>query len=143
MAVNKIFASDERLHRARPVPVGTQPGTPLLIGNTGRPAVTLTARGDSTVTQTAPVTSNIVSVTYTNGGVGLKQDEASCAFDGTWLFPVTGATTATTSEEEVFYVVATDTLTLASGGSDPHYGWTDYPEGFIKTAGNAPVRVGA
>ena len=138
MALNKIFASTQELHRARPVPSGTQPGTPLLIGT--RPAVTLTARGDATRTQTTGLPAGVTSVTYENGGAGLAADEASVAFDGTWLFPVTGATTSTASEVEVF-ITSGGALTLTST-NNTHFGWTDYPKDYRKEAGKAPVRIG-
>lgn len=139
MALNKIFASDQRLHRARPVPSGTVAGTPLLIGT--RPAVALTDRGDATRTETftgAP--GGVTSVTYQSGGAGLAPDQASLAFDGTWEFAVTGATTSTESEVEVF-ITSGGALTLTSG-SNTHYGWTDYPVDYVKEAGRAAVRIG-
>lgn len=136
MALNKIFASTERLHRERPVPTGTQPGTPLLVN--GKPVVTLTARGDATRTETL---ADGTVVTYANGGVGNLPGSASVAVDGTWEFAVNGATTGTLSDVEVF-ITGAGALTLTSSGNT-HYGWTDYPRDYTKTAGRAAVRVGA
>lgn len=138
MALNKIFASNTELHRERPVPANTQPGTPLLIE--GRPAVTLTARGDATRTQTENLPAGLSSITYANGGASNLPGSASCAFDGTWEFAVTGATTSTASDVEVF-ITSGGTLTLTTTGNT-HFGWTDYPRDYRKVAGRAAVRIG-
>lgn len=138
MALNMIFASTTELHRERPVPTGTQPGVPLLIG--GRPAVTLTAEGAATLTKTSGLSGGVTSVTYTNGGVGNLPGSASVAFDGTWEFAVTGAVVGTLSEAEVF-ITAGGVLTLTTTGNT-HYGWTDYPRDFRKEAARAAVRIG-
>ena len=138
MALNMIFASTTELHRERPVPTGTQPGVPLLIG--GRPAVTLTAEGAATVTKTSGLPGGLTSITYSNGGVGNPAGFASVAFDGTWEFAVTGALTSTVSEAEVF-ITAGGVLTLTLTGNT-HYGWTDYPRDFRKEAARAAVRIG-
>ena len=150
MALNKVFAGIERNNRARklalitsptPAPTTIQPGTQVLMS--GRPAVALTASGNGAVTQANPVP-GITSITYTNGGASLAADEAVFAFDGTYEFPVTGATTSTVSDVEVFIVKATAVLTLiANGASTAHFGYTDYPVGYRKVADRAPVRIGA
>lgn len=140
MALNKIFASTQRLHRERPVPANTQPGTPLIVG--GRPVVTLTAAGDATKTQTTGLPAGLTSITYENGGVSNLADHASVAYDGTFEFAVTGALTTTESDVEVF-LINDGTLSLTNSGDDTHYGWTDYPRDYRKVAGRAPVRIGA
>lgn len=150
MALNKIFADTERNRRARklslitaptPAPTTIQPGTPVLFA--ARPAVALTASGNGTVTTANPVP-GITSITFTNGGASLAADEASFAFDGTFEFPVTAATVNTVSDVEVFIVKASGVLTLtADGNNTAHYGWTDYPVGYRKTAARAAVRIGA
>lgn len=136
MALNKIFESDQTKHRARVVASGTKSGDPRLVG--GRPVVALTDRGDATRTETVAG----VSVTRASGGASLNADQASVAFDGTFEFAVTGATTTTANDVEVFIISATNVLTLTEG-TNVHFGWTDYPEGFRKEAGRAPVRIGA
>lgn len=148
MALNKIFASDQNLHRDRPLteitspspaPTTIQPGVPVVIGD--RPAVSLTASGNATKTQSSNLPSGITSVTWSNGGVGNDSGHASFAFDGTFEFAVTGATTSTGSEVKV-YITSGGVLTLTAG-SNVLYGHTDYPVGFRKEAGRAPVRIGA
>lgn len=148
MALNKIFQSTERLHRARllstivnptSTPTTIQPGVPVTFVD--GPAVSLTASGNGTKTQTSPLPSGFTSITYTNGGAGLASGEASFAFDGTFDFAVTGALTTTASGVEVYIVPSTGALTLTVS-TNVHYGWTDYPKDYTKEAGRAAVRVG-
>jgi hypothetical protein len=152
MAISKLFQSSQRLHRARLLtgisnpttpPTTIQPGTPVTFGASPAifPAVALTASGNGTKTQTTNLAGGVTSITYANGGVGLAAGQATFAFDGTFEFPVTGATTGTLNDVEVFIIPATGLLTLTSSGN-VHYGWTDYPEGYTKEAGRAAVRVG-
>lgn len=147
MATNKIFQSTEARHRARLLstivqpttpPTTIQPGAPVVFPD--GPAVSLTASGNGTKTQTSPLPSGLTSVTYQNGGAGLAAGEASFAFDGTWEFAVAGATTGTANGVEV-YITTAGALTLTVG-TNVHYGWTDYPKDYTKTAGRAAVRVG-
>lgn len=136
MALNKIYAETQSKNRERVVPANTQPGTPLIIND--RPAVTLTARGDATKTTVLPGGYSIVAG---NGGVGNLPDSASVAFDGTWEFAVTGATTST-GQDVAVYLTSSGSLTLTEG-TNTLYGYTDYPRDYAKVAGRAPVRIGA
>lgn len=135
MALSKIYAGYGENNRERPVPEGTVSGDPVLITN--RPAVALTSRGDATKTETLP---GGETFTGPSGGFGNLADSATVAFDGTYEFPVTGATTSTANEVEVFITSAGD-LTLTSSGNT-HFGWTDYPRDYFKRASIAPVRIG-
>lgn len=137
MALNQIFAPTMGKNRPRVVASGVVSGQPLLSG--AQPAVALTDRGDATKT-TAVAGSGITSVTYKSGGASLAADEASLAFDGTFEFPVTGALTSTDSGVAV-YITTGGTLTLTVG-TNTLYGYTDYPKGYRKEAGRAPVRIG-
>lgn len=134
MALNRIFKENERDNRARVVPSGTKSGDPVLIG--ARPAVALTDRGDATKT----VTLGGTSITLPSGGVGLADDEASLAFNGTFEFEVTGATTST-AQDSVVYITSAGALTTTAT-SNTRYGTVDYPKGYFKRAGILPVRVG-
>lgn len=149
MALTKIFQSTQAKHRARLLagvtnpstpPTTIQPGVPVTFGAGNQPAVSLTASGNGTKTVT-PNVNGVSSLTYANGGVGLEPTEATFAFDGTFEFPVTGATTSTANDVEVFIVPVGGALTLTSSGN-VHYGWTDYPVGYTKENGRAAVRVG-
>lgn len=150
MALNKIFASTQELHRDRelslitspsPAPASIQPGVPVVIGS--RPAVSITASGNATKTEASNLPAGITSITYQNGGVGNSASPASAtfAFDGTFEFAVTGATTSTASEVAV-YITTAGALTLTEG-TNVLFGYTDYPEGYRKEAGRAPVKIGA
>ena len=133
MATNKVFPENTKNNRARVVPLGTRSGDFLIVG--GRPAVALTDRGDAT--KTTPISGG-ASLTLPSGGFSLKPNEASLAFDGTWLLPVTGAN-ATTGNDVPVYFNAGDLQLTASGNP---VGYTDYPQGFYKQAGFAAVRIG-
>jgi hypothetical protein len=139
MALNKIYASTEAKHRLRTVGTNVQPGTPLLVN--ARPAVTITASGDATKTQTTNLPSGLTSITYENGGFGNPDNQAVVAYDGTWEFAVTGATTSTASDVAVYITSGGALTTTASGNT--LFGYTDYPPDYRKTAGRAPVRIGA
>jgi hypothetical protein len=134
MALNKIYAYTQEKTRERQVPANTQSGTPLVINT--RPCVTITARGDATRSNT--VTG--ITVSGPVGGVGNLPDSATVAFDGTWEFAVTGATTST-GQDVAVYLTTGGTLTLTVG-TNTLYGYTDYPRGYTKVAGRAPVRIG-
>ena len=139
MATNRVFAGNDGNNREKAVPAGTQPGTPLIIE--GRSAVTLTARGDATVTQTEGLPSGLTSLTYGNGGVGNLPGSASVAFDGTFEFAVAGATTSTASGVDV-YITSAGGLTLTEG-TNTLFGTVDVPRDYAQVAGRAPVRIGA
>ena len=134
MATNKVFQENTNNNRVRVVPVGTKAGD-LLTLPSGRLAVALTDRGDAT--KTTPISGG-ASLTLPSGGFSLKPNEASLAFDGTWLLPVTGAT-ITTGNDVTVYLNAGKLQLTASGNP---VGYTDYPQGFYKQAGFAAVRIG-
>lgn len=134
MALNRIYKENERNNRARVVPEGTKSGDPLLVED--RPCVALTDRGDGEQT----FTGGGVEITVPSGGVGLGDTEASLAFDGTFEFEVTGATTAT-AQGAVVYMTGAGALTMTEG-SNTRFGTVDYPIGYFKADGRLPVRIG-
>lgn len=138
MSTNVVFAPDGRNNRARVVPSGTKSGDPLLVD--GRPAVALTDRGDG-YRAVSPLPVGYKGLEVASGGASLKSDQATVAFDGSYLVPVTGATTTTGNDVKV-YITSAGALTLTAG-SNTEFGKTDYPEGFFKEAGFAVVRIGA
>lgn len=142
MALNRIFAGDERKNRVRVVPSGTVSGDPLLLGV--RPAVAITDRGDATRSFTL---GGIAVSGLPSGGVGSATDEASVAFDGTWEFDgvvSTGTTPAPTStaQDTAVYITSGLALTLDSSGNTL-FGYVDYPKDYHKVAGTLPIRIGA
>lgn len=151
MATNKIYESSQRLHRDRflsevtvptTAPTTIQPGTPVVFGDGS--AVSLTASGNATVTKTSGLPAGINSINYDNGGVGNSANPASAsfAFDGSWEFAVTGATTSTGNGVAV-YITPTGGLTLTEG-TNTAFGFTDYPnQTYAKVAGRAVVKIGA
>lgn len=135
MSTNLIYVYSKERTRERPVPANTQPGTPLLINT--RPCVTITARGDATVAKTL---ADGTVVTRGNGGVGNLPDSATVAYDGTWEFTgITGVTTST-GQDVAIYITSGGGLTNSSSGNTL-YGMTDYPRGYVKATGKAPVRI--
>lgn len=134
MALNRIFKENERNNRARVVPAGTKSGDPLLVNS--RPAVALTDRGDATKTTTI----GPISWTEKSGGIGLAADEASCAFDGTFEFAVTGALVST-AQDAVVYITSGGALTLTAA-SNTRYGTVDKPKDYNFVTGRLPVRIG-
>ena len=136
MAQNRIFKETELKNRVRVVPSGTVSGQPLLIGI--RPAVAITDRGGAVKTFSL---GGLTVGGFPNDGVGLAPDEASVAFDGTWEFPVTGATTGTAQDAPV-YITGAGALTTTVG-SNTLFGYVDYPKDYHKAAGRLPVRIGA
>ena len=136
MAVNQIYAPTPSKIRSRAVPSGTLAGVPLLIDTV--PAFTLTARADATRTDTL---SDGTAITYKIGGVGSPAGEATVAFDGTFEYAVTGATTSTASGVAV-YITSGGALTLTAS-TNTLFGVTDYPTSYVKEAGRAPVKIGA
>lgn len=135
MALNRIFAGNEKNNRVRVVPSGTKSGDPLL--SNSRPAVAITDRGDATKSFTL---GGITLSGIPSGGVGLADDEASLAFDGTYEFAVTGATTST-AQDAVVYITSGGALTTTASGNT-RYGTVDYPKDYHKADGRLPVRIG-
>lgn len=147
MALNKIFAYSQEKTRERALgqvvnptstPTTIQPGVPVTFAE--GPAVSITASGNATRTQSTGLPSDVSSVTFKNGGAGNLATAATFAFDGTFVFPVAGALANTVNGVEVFIIPGTGALTLTASGN-VHYGWTDYPRDYVKTAGFAPVRI--
>ena len=135
MALNKVFAYDERKVRVRTVPAGTKVGAGILVN--GRPAFVIAANTGETQNTTLP-DGTVVSAPVT--GVGLDKNEASVAFDGSFETAVTGATTSTEQDVAV-YITSAGALTLTST-DNTLFGYTDYPKGYVKVAGRAVVRIG-
>lgn len=148
MAINKVYDGNPKNNRVRALaditapstpPTTIQPGVPVLVN--ARPAVSLTASGNGTKTESNPGL-GVTSITYKNGGQGLAAGEATFAFDGTYEFAVTGALTSTGNDVQVYIVPATGVLTLTSSGNTA-YGKTDFPKDYRKKAGRAAVKIGA
>lgn len=147
MATNMIFRYNGELTRERALSLATapaapstiQPGVPVLFPE--GPAVSLTASGNGSVTQTTGLPTGLTSITYGNGGVGNLAASASFAFDGSWEFAVVGATTSTANGVAV-YITPAGALTLTES-TNTKFGTTDYPRDYAKVAGRGVVQIGA
>lgn len=141
IATQEVFAHTEALCEVWTA-LSTVGAGAALVSATSQPAVGMTGTGDYTKSQAiGPYTLSGIPA----GGVGLEGKEVSVALDGTWEFPVTGATTATAQNTLVYAVVATGeitSLTLTATGNVA-YGKVNYPKDYVKVAGVLPVKVGA
>lgn len=119
MATNLFKKYSENLVRSVDFGATVQSGQPRLEPVSNRPVVTITATGNATKTSTVPG----ATVTYDNGGVGNGPESAAAAFDGSWLFPVAGATDgytvegAGTAKGTVVYITSGNALTLTASGN--------------------------
>lgn len=141
MADNMVY-SDTRARR-RPIEVGSKvaPGTPG-VTVAGVPFVTVTGSGDNAVTKT--LVDGTVVTTSERGGVSLRDEYATVAFDGSWAFDVEGADVDVVEESPV-YITAAGVLTLDADDGDAvdyePYGVVDFFRG-EKSATDTVVRVG-
>lgn len=107
MTTNQIYAHTESLARVITVGNDVAPGTP---GRTaaGEPYVTLTGSGDHKPQGSVllPDGTEAAFDVRSRGGVGLADDEATVAFDGTFAFPVTG----TPADGDIVYLTGSGTL---------------------------------
>lgn len=137
LALNRIFKEVESENFFDVVPEGTSSGDFLMLN--GKPVVALTNRGDNG----QDIVVNGVTYPISRGGVGLADDEASLAQNGTFEFPVTGALATTEQGTPVYFVAGSggDPDTLSLTGS-VLYGRVNYPKDYTFATGILPVRVG-
>lgn len=136
MALNLVYRNTDSKNRVEDLGATLAPGTPVL-SQADLPAVTVTGSGDYVKSET------IMGMTISGipaGGVGLKGQEVTLAFDGTWEFPVTGAS-ATTEQGTAVYLTSSGTLTTTASGNTA-YGYVDWPPTYDRTRGVVPVRIG-
>lgn len=137
MATNLVYRNIDSKNRVEDLGKTLAPGIPA-VSTADLSVVTVTASADYTITETAVGGITISGIPA--GGVGLREQEVTLAFDGTWEFPVTGATAATAQGTEVFIDAATNVLSLTG---TVVYGYVDYPVDYNRTRGLTPVRIGA
>lgn len=118
MATNMVT----RYHKSEvwPVPNNTLSGAAVVSSAaSGRqPAVALTAEGGATATSTV----GPYSITYPAGGIGLLDNFATVAVDGSFRFAVTGASASTVTNTPVYAVLSGDavaSLTLTASTNPP------------------------
>lgn len=122
MALNMHKKYTEAKVREWPVPAGTQAGTVVLHPLSNQVGITLTARGDSVVSE--DLAGGVVITGLKNGGVGNKTNSASVAVDGSWRLAVEGAvagdtnpatgTAGTPAGTPVYRTTATGAITLTA-----------------------------
>lgn len=141
MALNVIFSDIESERRTKVVGNNVAPGSPRIIS--GQPVVTLTGSGDYTngITTTGnDVLDTLLGVGEKVGGIGLEDNEATVTPHGTYAFPVTGASAATTRNTPV-YITAGNVLTLTASGNTK-FGEVEFFRG-EKSATDTAVTIGA
>lgn len=141
MATNLVYRNTDAYNRVETLAATHQPGVPVLsLG--GAPAVTITASGDATITDTTSFPPYTISG-IPNGGVGLVGKQVTLAFDGTWEFAtVTGTTATTATQGQVVYITSGLALTTTAG-SNTRFGTVDFPPDYDKSRGLIPIKVGA
>ena len=136
MALNLVYRNTDSQNRVEDLGKTLAPGTPAL-SKAGLPVVTVTGSADFVISE------QVFGYTVSGipaGGVGLRDQEVTLAFDGTWEFEVDGATAATAQGTEVFIDDATNELSLTGATT---YGYVDYSTDYDRTRGLTPVRIGA
>lgn len=139
MATNQVYQYTKGETREWPVPSGTLPGAAVLSAS-NQPGVCLTGRGDNTVTKTR---ADGTVITRPNGAPGQRSDSATVATDGSWAFPVTGATGATAKNTLVYAVVSSGAVTslTLTAGSNVKFGVVDSYPGKA-SASDTVVKIG-
>lgn len=144
MATNLVFRNNDSENRVETLAATYGPGVPVL-SLSGAPAVTVTASGDYTITESefyAPYTISGIPA----GGVGLEGKEVTLAFDGTWEFDAAafGGTLPTSDidEGDKVYITSAGALTTTATGNTL-FGTFNYPKDYDKTRGFLPIRIGA
>jgi hypothetical protein len=120
MALNMLYKYSATKTQTWPVPSGTVAGQPV-VSITNEPGVALTSRGDARLTVGS---STGTQITEPGGGVGNIATEATVARDGTFILAVTGVTSATPKNTQVYAVVSGGAVTslTTTVGSNPLFG---------------------
>lgn len=141
MATNLVYRNIDSLNRVETLAATHGPGVAVLsLG--GQPAVTITASGDHTRTDSTSFPPYTISG-IPDGGVGLVGKQVTLAFDGTWEFLASGITgiTAASPQGTIVYITSGFVLTNSSSGNT-RYGTVDFPPDYDKTRGYVPIKVG-
>lgn len=134
------FASTDRLRENWDVVAEVAEGTALVDGS-NRPGVAYTPSGGHTISKTV---GGLTVSGFIDGGASLLPLQVTAATDGTWEFPVTGATAATKNGTKVYAVVAAGRITalnLTSSGN-VFFGVVNNPAGYDAPGAFACVKIG-
>jgi len=114
-------------------------GTALF--NNGRAGVAYTPSGAHTISKTV----GAVTISgFPDGGAGLDALEVSVATDGTYEFPVTGASSSTDNGTLVYAVIGSGKITslTLTAGTNTRFGVINNPKGYVGAAGAICVKIG-
>lgn len=139
VATAEAFASTDALREIWPVTAEVAAGTALLNGT--RAGVAYTASGGHTIAKTVgPYSISGVP----DGGESLDALEVSVATDGTYEFPVTGATSGTANGTLIYAVVAGGKITslTTTSTSNTLWGVVNNPKDYTASASAICVKIG-
>lgn len=141
MATNLVYRNADSQNRVETL-AATYPSGKAVLSLGGKPAVTVTASGDSTTTDSVSFPPYTISG-IPNGGVGLTGKQVTLAFDGTWEFLASGITgvTASSAQGTVVYITSGLVLTNSASGNT-RFGTVDFPPDYDKTRGYVPIKIG-
>lgn len=143
MATNLVYRNTDAQNRVEDLGATIAPGAPV-VSKAGLPAVAVTGSADYTVSEEIPGVGTLSGVNA--GGVGLKGQEVTLAFDGTWEFLATSfdgtaPNPATIAQGTEVYITAGGKLTTTAG-SNTAFGYVDVPPSYDRSRGFVPVRIG-
>lgn len=144
VSTGEVFSSTDAQREIWDVVSEVAEGTALM-SPAFRPGVAYTPSGAHTESETiAGMTVSGIA----DGGVGLDALQCSVATDGTYEFPVTGATSSTPRGTQVYAIMGTagdagkvTGLTLTKG-SNKLFGVVNPPQGYVVSAAKCPVKIG-
>lgn len=144
MATNLVYRNTDSQNRVEDLGATLAPGTPV-VSEAGLAAVTVTGSADYTVSEVIPGAGTLSGIPA--GGVGLKDQEVTLAFDGTWEFLASEFADTAPDPEAVaqgtaVYITSGGDLTTTEGANTA-FGYVDVPPDYDRTRGFVPVRIGA
>ena len=140
VSTGEAFSSTDALREFWPVTVEVAVGT-ALIDVADRPGVAYTPSGGHVITKTVgPVTIS----GFPDGGASLDPLEVSVSTDGTYEFPVTGASASTPKSTKVYAVVAAGRITelTLTVGTNKFFGIVNNPHDYVASASAICVKIG-
>lgn len=147
MATNLVYRNADSQNRVETLAATHQSGEPVMTLD-GRAAVTVTASGDATISDSTSFPPYTISG-IPNGGVGLTGKQVTLAEDGTWDFLAddfanTKPDPATMTQGTLInFVTASGKLTTTAVTTGiVAYGAIDIPPDYDRTRGYVPVRIG-
>lgn len=147
MAKNLVYRNTDLKNRVQALAATHGAGEPV-ISLDGKPAVTVTASGDHTRSESIPGVGTLSGIA--DGGVGLVGKEVTLAFDGTWEFLASGFDgtapnpAVIANGTAINFKTADGKLTTAAVASGiVAFGTVDFPPDYDKTRGYVPVKIGA